>query len=212
MRRPKLGFLALAVVWLGLSVCGQPPVARYVYQDGEFGVVAIPVNTSLDRVNYRSQAEALMARHFPEGYEIVRAEEVNEGERTLDVGKKTEVETDPTVRAWDQMIKLGKLNRSTSFEEKEKLQVRECRIIYKRKSAQALGSDGEFSALAALSPPFYLDPNELMRRQIKIDLLAKANANTKKTSDENVQKASGDSTKANDKLSLPARLALGPDW
>jgi len=212
MRRPKLGFFALAIVCLELSGCGQPPVARYVYQDGEFGVVAIPVNTSLDRVNWRSQAEALMARHFPEGYEIVRAEEVNEGERTLDVGKKTELETDPSVRAWDQMIKLGKLNRSTSFEEKEKLQVRECRIIYKRKSVQALGSHGEFSALAALSPPFYVDPNEIMRRQIKTDLLAKANSNAKKTSDENVQKASGDSTKENDKPALPARLALSPDW
>ncbi len=212
MRRPRLGFLALAVVWLGVSGCVQPPVARYVYQDGEFGVVAIPVNTSLDRVNWRSQAEALMARHFPEGYEIVRAEEVNEGERTLDVGKKTELETDPSVRAWDQMIKLGKLNRSTSFEEKEKLQVRECRIIYKRRSAQTVGSHGEFSALAALSPPFYLDPNELTRRQVKADLLAKANVNAKKTGDENVQKASGDSNKAFDKPSLPARLTLSPDW
>ncbi len=100
MRRPGLGFVAFTVglLGLGLSGCGELPVARYVYQDGEFGVVAIPVNTSLDRVNYRAQAEELMARHFPEGYEIVRAEEVNEGERTLDVGKKTEVETDPSVR------------------------------------------------------------------------------------------------------------------
>ncbi len=212
MRRSRLGFLAVAGVWLGVSGCIQPPVARYVYQDGEFGVVAIPVNTPLDRVNWRSQAEALMARHFPEGYEIVRAEEVNEGERTLDVGKKTELETDPSVRAWDQMIKLGKLNRSTSFEEKEKLQVRECRIIYKRRSPPGPGRQEEFAALAALSPPFYLDPNELMRRQIKIDLLARANSSARKASDDNVQKASGDSAKANDKLSLPARLAIGPDW
>jgi len=212
MSQPKLGFLVLAMVCLGLSGCGQPPVARYVYQDGEFGVVAIPVNTSLDEANYRGQAEALMARHFPEGYEIVRAEEVNEGERTLDVGKKTELETDPSLRAWDQMIKLGKLNRSTSFEEKEKLQLRECRIIYKRRSAQARGGHGEFSALAALSPPFYVDPNELMRRQIKVDLLAKASSTGKKTLDESVQKASVDSTKANDKPSSAARLALSPDW
>jgi hypothetical protein len=212
MRRPKFRLLLLFTVWLGLSGCSQPPVARYVYQDGEFGVVAIPVNTSLDRINWRSQAEALMARHFPDGYEIVRAEEVNEGERTLDVGRKTELETDPSVRAWDQMIKLGKLNRTTSFEEKQKSQLRECRIIYKRKSFQSPGSHGEFSALAALSPPFYLDPNELMRRQIKTDLLAKANSNGKKASDDNVQKAAGESSKANDKPPLPARLTLGPDW
>jgi len=214
MRRSNLRLLtlALATPLLGFAGCGQPPVARYVYQDGEFGVVAIPVNTSLDRLDYRAQAEALMARHFPEGYEIVRAEEVNEGERTLDVGKKTELETDPSVRAWDQMIKLGKLNRSTSFEEKQKLQLRECRIIYKRKSVNVHGSQGEFSALAALSPPFYLDPNELMRRQIKTDLLAKANSTGKKTGDESVQRASGDSSKADEKPSIPKRLALGPDW
>jgi hypothetical protein len=212
MRRCKLGFLALTTIGLGLGGCGQPPVARYVYQDGEFGVVAIPVNTSLDRVNYRSQADALMARHFPEGYEIVRAEEVNEGERTLDVGKKTELETNPTVSAWDQMIKLGKLNRSTSFEEKEKLQLRECRIIYKRRSVKAQGPHAEFSALAALSPPFYVDPNELMRRQLKADLLAKANPAAKKAGDENVQKAGADPTVASDKALGPARLALSPDW
>jgi hypothetical protein len=212
MRRFNLGFFALTVVLLGLSGCGQPPVARYVYQDGEFGVVAIPVNTALDRVNYRGQAEALMARHFPEGYEIVRAEEVDEGERTVDVGKKTELETNPTVNAWDQMIKLGKLNRSTSFEEKEKLQLRECRIIYKRRSVHTQGSHGEFAALAALSPPFYLDPNELMRRKIKTELLAKASSSGKKTGDDDVQKASGDSSKAIDRPSASGRLALSPDW
>jgi hypothetical protein len=212
MRCSKLGILTLAVIWLGFSGCSQPPIARYVYQDGEFGVVAIPVNTALDRVNYRAQAEALMVRHFPEGYEIVRAEEVDEGERTVDVGKKTELETNPTVNAWDQMIKLGKLNRSTSFEEKEKLQLRECRIIYKRKSVHTQGSHGEFAALAALSPPFYLDPNELMRRKVKMDLLAKANSSAKKTGDDDVQKASGDIAKAVGKPSASGRLALSPDW
>jgi hypothetical protein len=216
MRPPNLGLRtlcsALTVVWLGFSGCAQPPVARYVYQDGEFGVVAIPVNTSLNRLNYRGQAEELMARHFPDGYEIVRAEEVNEGERTLDVGKKTELETDPSVRAWDQMIKLGKLNHSTSFEEKQKLQLRECRIIYKRKPVCAEGSHGEFAALAALSPPFYLDPNELARRQIKTDLLAKANSTAKKAGDDNLQRASGDSTKSDGKPALPGHLALSPDW
>jgi hypothetical protein len=212
----KLGFVALAlslaITCLGLSGCASQPVARYVYQDGEFGVVAIPVNTALDRINYRGQAEALMLRHFPQGYEIVRAEEVNEGERILDVGKKTELETNPTVNLWDQMIKLGKLNRSTSYEEKEKLQLRECRIIYKRRPAQPDGAHGEFSSLAALSPPFYVDPNELMRRQIRTESLAKTTTPPKKTGDESLQKAAGDSPKSSEKPSTPGRLALSPDW
>ena len=42
-------------------------VARYIYQDGEFGVVGIPVNNYQKRVDFRGQAEALMARHFPGG-------------------------------------------------------------------------------------------------------------------------------------------------
>jgi hypothetical protein len=215
MRRRKTEILArylvVALGCLGFAGCAEPPVARYVYQDGEFGVVGIPVNTSLDRANYRAQAEELMARHFPEGYEIVRAEEVNEGERTLDVGKKTELETDPSVRAWDQMIKLGKLNRSTSFEEKQKLQLHECRIIYKRKPFGPSGSHSEFAALAALSPPFYVDPNELLRRQVKADLLAKPSS-TKKPGEDNALKVAADSPKAPQKQSPSPRLAVLPDW
>jgi hypothetical protein len=214
MRRPVFGFVAFAFALCALesSGCVEPPVARYVYQDGEFGVVAIPVNTSLNRFDYRAQAEELMARHFPGGYEIVRAEEVNEGERTLDVGRKTELETDPSVRAWDQMIKLGKLNRSTSFEEKQKLQLRECRIIYKQKSVESTGSHSPFCSLAALSPPFYVDPNELLRRQIKADLLPKSTSIAKKSGDENVLKVAAGSSQVMDKPSSPAALALRPDW
>ena len=124
-------------VWLLLPAAGcmKPIVARYVYQDHDFGVVAIPMNTYLGKVSFRDEAEELMARHFPDGYEIVRAEEVNEGERTLDVGRKTQIETEPNVTALNQMIKLGKLDQTTSFEQKDKIMVRECRIIYKRRSA-----------------------------------------------------------------------------
>ena len=74
----------------------KPIVARYVYQDHDFGVVAIPMNTYLGKVSFRNEAEELMARHFPEGYEIVRAEEVNEGERTLDVGARHSLKPSPT--------------------------------------------------------------------------------------------------------------------
>ena len=117
-------------------------------------------------MSFRDEAEELMARHFPDGYEIVRAEEVNEGERTLDVGRKTQFETEPNVTALNQMIKLGKLDQTTSFEQKDKIMVRECRIIYKRKSPTAASArTGQFTAMSSLNPRFYIDPNEMVRRQ-----------------------------------------------
>src|SRR5262249_35815300 len=102
------GVWAVSVCWSGLALagCSKPIVARYIYQDSEFGVVGIPVNTYQKKVDFRAQAEVLMARHFPEGYEIVRAEEVIEGERILDVGKKTEIETEPGFAALHQVLKL----------------------------------------------------------------------------------------------------------
>jgi hypothetical protein len=172
----------------------RPIVARYVYQDHDFGVVAIPMNTYLGKMSFRDEAEQLMARHFPDGYEIVRAEEVNEGERTLDVGRKTQIETEPNFTALNQMIKLGKLDQTTSFEQKDKIMVRECRIIYKRKSTASPASAGQFAATSSINPRFYIDPNETVRRQNaemivrNAEMLAKNAASAKKT-DTDVVKA-----------------------
>ncbi len=55
-----------------------------------------------------------------------------------------------------------------------------------RKSVRSEGSRGEFSGLAALSPPFYLDPNELARREIKAELVAKGKPTAKKTGDDSI--------------------------
>ena len=188
VRAMCLGLLALPT-----SGCMKPIVARYVYQDHDFGVVAIPINTYLGKVSFRDEAEELMARHFPDGYEIVRAEEVNEGERTLDVGRKTEFETEPNLTALNQMIKLGKLDQTTSFEQKDKIQVRECRIIYKRRPANAPASTGRFASMTSLNPRLYLDPNEMVRRQ-NAEMSAKSALAMKKTSDPDVLKASATST------------------
>jgi hypothetical protein len=174
MRSRLLLFRAVVsgIALLPLAGCVQPIVARYVYQDHDFGVVAIPMNTYLAKKSFREEAEALMARHFPEGYEIVRAEEVNEGERTLDVGRKTQFETEPNFSALNQMIKLGKLDQTTSFEQKDKIMVRECRIIYKRRSSVSPVSMGQFAATSSINPRFYIDPNETVRRQ-NAEMLAK---------------------------------------
>ena len=211
--------ISLSVFVLSLQGCMRPIVARYVYQDHEFGVVAIPMNTYLGKASFRDEAEALMARHFPDGYEIVRAEEVNEGERTLDVGRKTQIETEPNFTALNQMIKLGKLDQTTSFEQRDKIMVRECRIIYKRKSPTAQGvSSGEFTAMTSLNPRFYIDPNEMVRRDNadalakKAELMAKNNATSKKSADPDVLKVANSAAAAgtSQTVTVPTASAIGP--
>ncbi len=141
------------------------------------------------------------------------AEEVNEGERIRDIGRKTEIETEPAVAVLNQIIRLGSLNRTTSFAEKDKLQVRECRIIYKKKAIHTPGRTGQFASVTSLAPPLYIDPNEIMRHQIKTaaDLLAKADASKKLTdghvkSDGDVRKASADSTLVKSNQPIPTQM------
>jgi hypothetical protein len=182
--------LTLAVAGLAASGCANAPTARYVYQDGQFGVIGVPMNTSLGRDNYLAQAHELMTRHFPDGYEIVRAEEVVEGQRFLDAGKKTELQTEPTLSALNQMIKLGQLSSTKSFEQKDTLPILECRIIYKRRvPGERVGSNG-FSALASLKPEFYLDPNEMTRcKSLEMIASAKKTPDPPKPGDPAVQQA-----------------------
>jgi len=157
-------FGLLALVSIGLAGCMSQPDARYVYQDGQFGVIGIPRNSPLGKKDYRAEAHELMSRHFPEGYEIVRAEEVVEGERTLARGIKKEIETEPAISAVNQMLKIGKFARSSSLDQKDTTQITESRIIYKRKEVgQPAGPDG-FAPLASLSPQLYLDPNAAVRK------------------------------------------------
>lgn len=163
MRRTVLRTTVLVLAGLTASGCMTTPVARYVYQDGQFGVIGIPQNSSFGRENYVMQAHELMSRHFPDGYEVVRAEEVVEGERFLDAGKRTELATEPSVSALDQMIKLGRLSSTQSFEQKDKLPILESRILYKRRTAAEPPGVNGFAAVASARPEFYLDPNEMTR-------------------------------------------------
>ncbi len=214
MSRALVRAVSGCFLWLAASGCTTPMVARYIYQDAEFGVVGIPVNNYQKRVDFRAQAEALMARHFPTGYEIVRAEEVNEGERIRDVGRKTELETEPAVAVLNQIIRLGSLNRTTSFAEKDKLQVRECRIIYKKKSIHTPGRTGQFASVTTLAPPLYIDPNEVVRHQLKAGAELLARADSKKPadnsptikSDGDIKRASGDLIPGSSPQSIPNSL------
>lgn len=167
----------VAVVFFPLCVslagCMVPPDARYVYQDGQYGVIGIPRNSPLGKKDYRSQALELMTRHFPEGFEIVRAEEVVEGERTLDTAHKVELDSEPAVAALNQMIRVGKFAKSESLDQKDSIKITESRILYRKKpDGPGAGRDG-FSSLASLSPEFYLDPNKEIREGIREALLAK---------------------------------------
>jgi hypothetical protein len=163
MGRKTIRAKTFSLLCLIAGGCATPPAARYVYQDGHFGVIAIPKNTTLGKTNFQEQARTLMAQHFPDGYEIVRAEEVIEGQRILDTDKKTVIDTEPSFSALNQMFKLGKLSRTTSMEQKDQIQILESRIIYKKRSPDTPAGSNNFSALASLTPPFYIDPNEVLR-------------------------------------------------
>jgi hypothetical protein len=194
MRRNTLRGGIVAVLGVGLAAagwgCASQPDARYVYQDGQFGVIGIPQNTKFGRKDYLSQAQELMSRHFPDGYEIVRAEEVIEGERSLNAGRKTELATEPSVKAFDQMIKLGKLAETKSVETKDSVPILESRIIYKRKRpGEPQGANG-FAALPSTVPPLYIDPNEMTRcKSTRLIAEAKKDTDGEKKGDSAIQRA-----------------------
>jgi hypothetical protein len=159
---PIVGIYLFVVV---VSGCAAPSAARYVYQDHEFGVIAIPVNTSDGKNGFRAQAEMLMARHFPEGHEVVRAEEVIWGERTVDRARRSATETRPGIARWNPLVGLGKLARGTLLDEKTERRARECRIIYRRRRESANPGASGFAPVAALNPSQYVDPNEFVRKR-----------------------------------------------
>lgn len=113
-----------------------------------------------------------------------------EGQKTLDLANKTEIGASPKLTALHDGVVLGKLGRTTSFEEKDQLQLRECPIVYKRKSAGTPGRSGQFTSVASLTPRMYLDPNEASRHQAITPTIAKAGAIPNRSSDSVVETAS----------------------
>ncbi|MFO0958313.1 MAG: hypothetical protein U0800_12940 [Isosphaeraceae bacterium] len=150
-----LGGLALGLVASSGFGCVGVDDARYVYQDGLYGVVGIPSNTDTWPHHYRQQADDLMKSHFPDGYAIVRAEEVVEGSRTLVVDGKTSAEVGPTVPSTP--IRVGTLGRTASRTQSDTLKIKECRIVYKK--AGSPDPAPGFAAEPDLKPTCYIDPN-----------------------------------------------------
>ena len=159
--------IAIGVVflWMGsaMSGCAVTPDARYVYQDGQFGVIAIPKNTNERPKFYRTQAESLMARHFPQGYEIVRAEEVVEGSRTLTRGGTGAAELTPQLAS--PLVKLLTVGATVSKSQADTLHITECRIIYKKADGKQPSLDSAYARESTWTPTSYLDPNALARKQ-----------------------------------------------
>src|SRR4051794_28788029 len=109
MRRTFQAGIVSAMLGGTLAGCSGSREARYVYQDGQYGVIGIPQNTKRWPHNYRGQADNLMESHFPDGYEIVRAEEVEEGDRILDSKSASEREYEPSLGPKaGTFLKLGK--------------------------------------------------------------------------------------------------------
>jgi len=165
----------LPIAWLmAAGSAGAGPV-RYVYQDGQFGVIGLPENTSRWPTHYRERAEALMARHFPQGYEIIRAEEVVEGSRTLTVGGQNTAMIGGA-SAIEHFFKIGNVGRTSTSSRADTLAIKECRILYKKADRPVAAADakarvkarprgGDFAAQASLTPAPYLDPNAVVRAQ-----------------------------------------------
>jgi hypothetical protein len=142
------------------SGCAMTQTVRYVYQDKDFGVIGMPENTNKWPTHYHRHAEKLMDEHFPEGHEIVRAEEVTEGSRTLKIEGSKTAEINPQVPA--EILKIAKLGRTASRSQSDVVKIKECRIIYRRASHS---EENAFSLDADVSPARYVDPNESERKK-----------------------------------------------
>lgn len=136
--------------------CATSQPVRYVYQDHEFGVIGMPENSNRWPTHYRRRAEVMMKTHFPEGHEIVRAEEVVEGTRTLTVQGTNTAEVLPALPT--ALLSVGRLRRSSSRSQADRLKLKECRIIYRRVGPP--DEPGVYAPVATLTPTRYRDPNE----------------------------------------------------
>jgi hypothetical protein len=162
MRAQQIRTAALFSI-LGLMNVGCAGVreVRYVYQDGQSGVIGLPENTSRWPTYYRDHAEELMRKHFPEGYEIVRAEEVEEGERTVTTKGTNSAELDPGL---SNSLLVGKLGLSKSRSQSDSVKIKECRIVYKKAGPGAITLHGDYAEQVGWSPPPYVDPNAPARK------------------------------------------------
>lgn len=176
MRASVVPIVLLASVSSG---CSTSQSVRYVYQDGTFGVIGMPENTNKWPTRYQTRAEKLMARHFPEGYEIVRAEEVAEGSRTIRTEGSSVAEIGPQIPA--EVLRFAMLGHTSSRSQADTVTIKECRMIYRRADHP---SQEHFSSDVECSPRRYLDPNEAERKKSEIAALDAGKAKAEKPKEE----------------------------
>jgi hypothetical protein len=150
----------IAVIATFSSGCATTGTVRYVYQDGTFGVIGMPENTNRWPNYYHRKAEKMMAEHFPEGYEIIRAEEVTEGSRTLKIDRSKTAEVTPQIPA--EILKIAKFGRTASRSQADVVKIKECRMIYRRTDHPGARL---FSPDIEVTPTRYIDPNEAERKK-----------------------------------------------
>ncbi len=149
-------YVFLSMIALGTLGCSGAREVRYVYQDGHSGVIGMPANTSKWPKYYRKHADKLMEQHFPDGYEVVRAEEVVEGSRTLTINGTNSAEIQPT--ASSQLLAVGKLGRTSTRSQSDSLKIKECRILYRKAEHLDPQSQLEYAERAMWTPASYIDP------------------------------------------------------
>jgi hypothetical protein len=163
----------VAVYGLGLCFLGcASEQARYVYQDRESGVIAIPRNTP----KMMATAEALMEKHFPgKNYEVVRTVEVETGgSRATYQSDTTSAETKPLRSG---VLSAFKLSHDRDRKQAESTKLVECRVIYHKHSP-----GGEAGLVFAQSPDYtplvYSDSvaDELLAGTKKATQLAKTHS------------------------------------
>jgi hypothetical protein len=158
-------YVFLSIVGLGAIGCSGAREVRYVYQDSHSGVIGMPANTSQWPTYYRKHADKMMEKHFPEGYDVVRAEEVVEGSRTLTINGSNAAEIQPA--ASSHLLAIGKLGRTTSRTQADSLKIKECRILYKKSEQVDPQKQLDYAEQAMWTPAPYVDPNALDRKLAK---------------------------------------------
>ena len=117
---------SIVVLLLCVAVALAGCNARQVIREPDYGVVAIPMNTNSWPFRYRNKADELMAAHFPEGYEIIREEEMIVGQTT----NYEEEQTHGEVEVVKDVVSIGKTETRGSATTKDET---EYRIYYQRR-------------------------------------------------------------------------------
>jgi hypothetical protein len=150
MERARIVGIALYGLGIGLTGCASDQ-ARYVYQDRESGVVAIPKNTP----KMMAYAEALMERHFPgKNYDVVRTVEVETG------GSRSTYEADTTNAEagslQNRVLSASKLSHNRDRQQAESTKTVESRIVYHKRLPE--GRTGlAFAESPDYTPKVYTD-------------------------------------------------------